>query len=293
MIQSMTGFGRSEKETKQYKITVEMKSVNHRYCDFSMKLPKKISFLESNIRMLLKQSISRGKLDLFITYEDYKENTKCVTYKGDIASQYLEHFRKMSDELGIENDITVSKLAHFPEVFALEEQIVDEEEIWTALETVLLEGIEQLIKARKKEGEALKLDLLGKLKDMELELGEIEKQAPQLLEQYKKKLEEKVKELLGQKDIDDNRIAMEVVLYADKTCIDEEIVRLKSHIATMRETLLSEESSIGRKLDFIAQEMNREANTILSKASDVTISNRGITLKTEIEKIREQIQNIE
>lgn len=293
MIQSMTGFGRSEKETEQYKITVEMKSVNHRYCDFGIKLPKKISFLESNIRMLLKQSISRGKLDLFITYEDYKENTKCVTYKSDIASQYLEHFKKMANELGIENDITVSKLAHFPEVFALEEQIVDEEEIWTALESVLLKGIEQLIKARKKEGEALKSDLINKLQDMEFELDEIEKQAPLLLEQYKRKLEEKVKELMGQKDIDDNRIAMEIVLYADKTCIDEEIVRLKSHISTMKDTLSSEENSIGRKLDFIAQEMNREANTILSKASDVTISNRGITLKTEIEKIREQIQNIE
>lgn len=293
MIQSMTGFGRSEKETKEYKITVEMKSVNHRYCDFGIKLPKKISFLESNIRMLLKQSISRGKLDLFITYEDYKENTKCVMYKSDIASQYLEHFKKMADEFDIENDITVSKLAHFPDVFALEEQIVDEEEIWTALESVLLEGVEQLIKARQKEGEALKTDLLNKLQDMELELEEIEKQAPLLLEQYKKKLEEKVKELMGQKDIDDNRIAMEVILYADKTCIDEEVVRLKSHIATMKETLSSEENSIGRKLDFIAQEMNREANTILSKANDVTISNRGITLKTEIEKIREQIQNIE
>lgn len=292
MIKSMTGFGRSEIANEERKITVEMKSVNHRYCDISIKMPKKLSFFEAAIRNLLKQSIGRGKIDVYITYEDYTENNVCVKYNGELAREYYHYLEKMSQDFGIENDIRVSTLSRFPEVFSLEEQTIDENELWGFIEEAIHVALKQFIETRINEGENLKKDIVAKLDGMLKFVDYIEERSPEVVTEYRNKLTAKVNELLGDTKIDESILATEVTIYADKICVDEETVRLKSHIKNMKETL-DESENVGRKLDFIAQEMNREANTILSKSNDLAITNVAINLKTDIEKVREQIQNIE
>ncbi|MBO5239524.1 MAG: YicC family protein [Lachnospiraceae bacterium] len=292
MIRSMTGFGRSETITTEYKLIVEMKAVNHRYSEFGIKMPKKLNLFEANIRALLKEYINRGKVDVFITYEDYRESNACIKYNKEIAKEYLDYLKQMETEFQIPNDITVTKLAGFSDVFSKEEQSIDEEQLWSILETGIRQAAEQFVATREREGENLKNDLIGKLDGMLSMVDYIEQEAPQLIQDYRNKLEAKVQELLEGTNIDESRIATEVVIYADKICVDEETVRLRSHINSTKD-ILTEGGSIGRKLDFIAQEMNREANTILSKANSLDISNTAIDLKTEIEKVREQIQNIE
>lgn len=292
MIRSMTGFGRCEIQSGEKKFTVEMKGVNHRYLDVNIRMPKKLYFFETAIRTYLKKYIQRGKVDIFVSYEDLSEGQMSLKYNEALASEYLEYFHQMEEKFGLENDVRISALSRFPEVFTMEEQDVDEEEMWNGLREALDGACVQFVAARETEGEKLREDLIGKLNDMKEVVEKIEERSPQILSEYREKLEEKVKELLEDTQIDDGRIAAEVVLFADKICTDEEIVRLKSHIDHMKATLQAGEG-IGRKLDFIAQEMNREANTILSKANDLTVSNYGIDLKTEIEKVREQIQNIE
>lgn len=292
MIRSMTGFGRCEIQSGEKKFTVEMKGVNHRYLDVNIRMPKKLYFFETAIRSYLKKYIQRGKVDIFVTYEDLSEGQMSLKYNEALASEYLDYFRQMEEKFGLENDVRISALSRYPEVFTMEEQDVDEEEMWNGLREALDGACVQFVSARETEGEKLREDLIGKLDDMKAVVEKIEERSPQILSEYREKLEEKVKELLADTQIDESRIVAEVVLFADKICTDEEIVRLKSHIDHMKSTLQAGES-IGRKLDFIAQEMNREANTILSKANDLTVSNYGIDLKTEIEKVREQIQNIE
>ncbi len=293
MIKSMTGFGRCEIMEGERKFTVEIKGVNHRYLDTNIRMPKKLNFFETAIRSLLKQSIQRGKVDIFITYEDLSESQVALKYNETLAKEYLSYFRKMADTFSLENDIRVSSLSRYPEILTMEEQAPDEEKLWIGLKSALDGAIEQFVETRGLEGENLRRDLTGKLDGMLKMVECIEERAPQIIAEYRKKIEKKVKELLEDTQIEDSRIAAEVVIFADKICTDEEVVRLKSHVEHMKETLLSDENGIGRKLDFIAQEMNREANTILSKANDLEISNLGIELKTDIEKIREQIQNIE
>ncbi len=293
MIKSMTGFGRCEVQEESRKFTVEMKSVNHRYLDANIRMPKKLNFFETAIRSLLKQSVQRGKVDIFITYEDLSEQQVSLKYNEVLAAEYLSYFEKMQEKFSLENDIRVSTLSRYPEVLTMEEQAVDEEELWKGLKKALDGAIRQFVETRTSEGEHLREDLIEKLDNMLKLVGCIEERSPQIIAEYRDKLETKVKELLADTQIEDSRIAAEVVIFADKICTDEEVVRLKSHIVHMKETLVSDDSGIGRKLDFIAQEMNREANTILSKANDLEISNIGIELKTEIEKVREQIQNIE
>lgn len=292
MIKSMTGFGRAERLDEEKKITVEMKSVNHRYLDINMRMPKKLSIFEASIRSLLKESIQRGKVDLFITYEDYTKAGVFIKYNKEIARQYLEYLEEMGDEFGLDQDISVGMLSRYPEVFTMEEQAVDESRLWDLLSQVIREAAAQFVEAREREGEHLRRDILEKLDGMEKKVDLVEARSPQILKEYREKLETKVKELLSDTQIEESRIAAEVILFADKICTDEETVRLRSHIRQMAK-VLSESEGIGRKLDFIAQEMNREANTILSKANDLETSNLAIDLKTEIEKVREQIQNIE
>lgn len=292
MIKSMTGFGRCEFTDEKRKFTVELKSVNHRYLDVNIKMPKKLNFFESSIRALLKEYIERGKVDVYITYEDYTEDNYALKYNASLAAQYLNYLNSMAEEFGLENDIRVSNLSRYPDVLVMEEQDVDEKELWDGLEHALRGACEHFVASRIKEGENLKGNLIDKLDDMISYVDFIEKRSPQIMEEYRRRLEDKIKEILGDRQMDDGRIATEVTIYADKICVDEEIVRLRSHINTTKDTLL-EGGSIGRKLDFIAQEMNREANTILSKANNVEISDTGINLKTSIEKVREQIQNIE
>ena len=292
MIKSMTGFGRCEFTDEKRKFTVELKSVNHRYLDVNIKMPKKLNFFESSIRALLKEYIERGKVDVYITYEDYTEDNYALKYNAALAAQYLDYLNRMAEEFGLENDIRVSNLSRYPDVLVMEEQDVDEQELWDGLERALRGACEQFVASRIKEGENLKVDLIDKLDHMISYIDFIEKRSPLIMEEYRKRLEDKIKEILGDRQMDDGRIATEVTIYADKVCVDEETVRLRSHINTTKDTLL-EGGSIGRKLDFIAQEMNREANTILSKANNIQISDTGINLKTSIEKVREQIQNIE
>lgn len=292
MIKSMTGFGRCEFTDEKRKFTVELKSVNHRYLDVNIKMPKKLNFFESSIRALLKEYIERGKVDVYITYEDYTEDNYALKYNSALAAQYLDYLNRMAEEFGLENDIRVSNLSRYPDVLVMEEQDVDEKELWDGLERALRGACEQFVASRIKEGENLKVDLIDKLDHMISYVDFIEKRSPQIMEEYHRRLEDKIKEILGDRQMDDGRIATEVTIYADKVCVDEETVRLRSHINTTKDTLL-EGGSIGRKLDFIAQEMNREANTILSKANNIQISDTGINLKTSIEKVREQIQNIE
>lgn len=291
MIKSMTGFGRYEYQTGSKKFTVELKGVNHRYLDVNIRMPKKFNFFETAIRALLKQYALRGKVDIFITYEDNSESQAALKYNETLAAEYMRYFKQMEESFGIDNDIRVSTLAHCPEVLTMEEKPDDEDALWSGLQTALKGAFAQFVETRTTEGENLKKDILNKLSGMETLVGHVEERSPQIVEEYRKKLKDKIHELLDV-PVDENRMAAEVILYADKICTDEETVRLKSHISHMRDTL-EETEGIGRKLDFIAQEMNREANTILSKANDLEVSNYAIGLKTEIEKIREQIQNIE
>lgn len=292
MIKSMTGFGRAEAVTEERKVIVEMKAVNHRYCDINIRMPKKLGFFEASIRNVMKKYISRGKVDVFITYEDYTESNVCVRYNKEIAGEYFSHICSMSEEFGLEKGLTAAGLSRYPEVFTLEEQAMDEEELWKFLESAVVEACEKFVSTRQQEGENLKADIISKLDHMVEMVGKVEMRYPDMVADYRKKLTDKVQELLENAAIDESRIATEVTIYADKICVDEETVRLRSHIDHTKQTLM-EGGSIGRKLDFIAQEMNREANTILSKANDLEISNVAIDLKTEIERVREQIQNIE
>ena len=292
MIKSMTGFGRCEVLKDSRKFTVELKSVNHRYLDVNIRMPKKLNFFETSIRTLLKSYADRGKVDIFITYEDLSQSQVSVKYNAALAAEYLKYLNQMAEEFSLDNDVRVSTLSRYPEVFTMEECSEDEDELWNGLKEALEGAFSQFVEMRTKEGERLKEDILLKLDLLSEQIRFIEERSPQIIAEYRTKLEEKMRELLEDTQIDDNRIAAEVILFADKICTDEEVVRLKSHIQHLKETL-EESNGIGRKLDFIAQEMNREANTILSKANDLDISNRAISLKTEIEKIREQIQNIE
>ena len=293
MIRSMTGFGHGEvSNDKNQKVTVEMKSVNHRYCDISLKLPKKLAMFEANIRNIMKEYASRGKIDIYVSYEDLSETAVSLHYNQAMAEEYMQVFKKMQEDFNIETKITAEALAKYPEVVTIEEVQQDEEVWWELLEAALRQAAEKFVETRTIEGANLKRDLLGKLDQMAADVAFIEERSPQIIAEYRSKLEEKVKEFLEDSTIEENRIAAEVTLYADKIAVDEEIVRLQSQISSMTDVLESDES-IGRKLDFMAQEMNREANTILSKSSDVDLADHAIELKTNVEKVREQIQNIE
>ena len=292
MIKSMTGFGRCEVAENSRKFTVEMKSVNHRYLDVNIKMPKKLNFFESAIRGELKNFISRGKVDIFISYEDFSEDTSSVRYNKELAGEYLKYLRQMAEDFGLDDDIRVSTLSKYPEVFTMEEQGIDEDELWKELKKAVTGAAEMFVQTRITEGEHLRDDLIEKLDAMLTLVDFVAERSPQIVGEYRQKLEDKVRELLADNTVDEGRLLTEVTIFADKICVDEEVVRLRSHIETTKKTL-KEGGSIGRKLDFIAQEMNREANTILSKANDLEVSNCAIELKTEIEKVREQIQNIE
>ena len=292
LIKSMTGFGRSEMVTEQCKITVEIKAVNHRYCDLNIKMPKKLNILENAVRGAIKKAVHRGKLDVYIGYEDLSEHAACVQLNKELGREYYRALSELSEELGIDNDASAVRIARMPEVLMLSEAQLVPEEVEETLLLAVGQALSQFMESRVREGEQLKEDILRKLHGMTGNISAIEERYPQMVSDYRKKLTDKVKELLADSNVDESRIATEVVIYADKICVDEETVRLRSHITNMEEEL-TRGGNVGRKLDFIAQEMNREANTILSKANDITVSNMAIDLKTEIERIREQVQNIE
>ncbi len=292
MVKSMTGFGRCEIADENRRITVEIKSVNHRYLDLGIRMPKKLNQFENAIRNLLKEYVERGKTDVFISCEELTGQGCCLRYNEALAGQYLAHLRGMAQKFGVADDVTVSTLSRYPEIFVMDEERPDEQKLWESLAAAVHGAAKQLAEGRAAEGERLKEDLLGKLAEMDVCVDFIEERYPAVLAEYRSRLEEKMRELLADRQADEARIVTEAALFADKICVDEETVRLRSHIRGMRDAL-ERGGSVGRKLDFIAQEMNREANTILSKTSDIRISETGISLKTEIEKVREQIQNLE
>jgi len=288
----MTGFGRYELNADDKKVTVELKSVNHRYLDINVKMPKKLGQFESAIRAELKNYIERGKVDVYITWEDNSASEELVEYNHDIAAEYLKYMRKMAEEFGIDDDVRVSTLSRCPDVLTMKEADQDEEEVWNILKQAVDKASEIFVETRTVEGENLRKDLEDKLDSMLKNVDFITERSPEIIAEFKKSLEEKVKDLLGDASVNESRLLMEVTLYADKICVDEELVRLRSHIEATK-TTLDKGGAVGRKLDFIAQEMNREANTILSKTNDLAVSDRAIELKTDIEKVREQIQNLE
>ncbi|MFR3440363.1 MAG: YicC/YloC family endoribonuclease [Clostridium sp.] len=292
MIKSMTGFGRYETVTDEYRIAVEIKSVNHRYCDLNIKLPKKFNEIENTLRMMMKEIAERGKVDVYVSYEDYAGKGTHVHYHPQIAKEYVKVAAQVAEEFELHNSLSAERLLGFADVISLEGESNDLESVFPIVTQTLQKAGEQFIASREREGEQLYQDIKGKLAYLLTLVAQVEERSPQMLQEHRQKLLEKVQELLGDRKIDEGILATELIVYADKVCVDEETVRLRSHIDAMSETLDMQEA-IGRKLDFIAQEMNREANTILSKANDKELSGIAINLKTEIEKIREQIQNIE
>lgn len=291
-LKSMTGFGRAEVSNDQYRLSVEVKSVNSRFLDLSIKMPKKFNALEANIRNTVKEYISRGKVDLFITYESFSEKGKALRLDLPLAKEYLESMRTLVNALGVEDNVKVTNLASLPDVLVLSEESEDDEALWESLKPSLVGALERFSETRVMEGENLQKDLLGKLTEMEAIVNHIDERSPEITAAYEARLRAKVSELLEGTGIDEARIVQEVTIYSDKICTDEERVRLHSHIKNMR-TKLQNGGLVGRELDFVAQEMNREANTTLSKANDLIVSQDAIGLKTLIEKIREQIQNLE
>ncbi len=290
-LKSMTGFGRAEANEAEYRITAELKSVNSRFLDLNIKMPKKLNALEGQIRGLVKQYLARGKADLYITCEEFTDRGQSLRLNLGLAEEYYASLKKLSDALGVENRVTALQLAGLPEVLKLSEESEDDDALWERLQPVLEAALQQFVKNRELEGVNLRADLLQKLDSMEEIVGRIEARAPEITAAYEKRLRERVEEMLGAA-ADPQRIVQEVTIYADKVCTDEELVRLRSHISNMRKKL-QDGGAVGRELDFLAQEMNREANTTLSKANDLIVSGDAINLKTLIEKIREQVQNIE
>lgn len=291
-LKSMTGFGRAEVSNDQYRLSVEVKSVNSRFLDLSIKMPKKFNALEANIRNTVKEYISRGKVDLFITYESFSEKGKPLRLDLPLAKEYLESMRTLVNALGVEDNVKVTNLASLPDVLVLSEESEDDDALWESLKPSLTGALKRFSETRVMEGENLQQDLLGKLAEMEAIVNRIDERSPEITATYEARLRAKVSELLEGTGIDEARIVQEVTIYSDKICTDEERVRLHSHIKNMR-TKLQNGGLVGRELDFVAQEMNREANTTLSKANDLIVSEDAIGLKTLIEKIREQIQNLE
>lgn len=292
MINSMTGFGRWEVEEDNRRIAVEIKAVNHRYLDINVRMPKKLGLFENTVRTLMKEYMQRGKVDVFITYEDCNEAKMSLAYNEVLAAEYVKYITQMAETFHLPGDLSAIALSRCPEVLTMQEQDTDEQELLAVLEKALRKACEGFVETRADEGMRLKEDLMEKLENMLSYVDFIEERSPAMMQEYRQRLEEKVKEILQDAQMDESRIATEITIFADKVCVDEETVRLRSHIKAMQDAL-SEGGSVGRKLDFIAQEMNREANTILSKSGDLAISDTGISLKTDIEKIREQIQNIE
>lgn len=292
MAYSMTGFGRSNVLLDGREITLELKSVNHRFLDLSFRMPRHISFLEDEIRRRLTERLTRGHVDVFLTYRNTRSDARTVILDPALLCAYLDAAKKCSDEFGLRNDLTVTGALRLPDVLDVAEAEEDRDAVTSLMLEALDKAIDELIEMRRVEGERLCKDLLSRLDTVLSLRADIEKRAPLVVEDYRNKLNERIAAILSSAEIDTARLATEVALFADKANIDEELVRLQSHVAAAKE-LLCNGSAVGRKMDFIVQEMNREFNTIGSKANDKEITSLVIEGKAEIEKIREQVQNLE
>ncbi len=290
MIRSMTGYGRGKYRIDGREYTIEVKAVNNRYCDISVKLPRSISYLEEKIKQEVSNVVSRGKVDVFVTFYNNSTKAKKITFNNELASIYIDELRKMANENNINQEIQVTEISKFPDVLTIENE-EDEELIWNELQIPLKEALDGFIAMKQAEGEKLYEDILRRIEKINGIVEIISENSTRLIKEYIVKLEERIKELMDTENIDENRLAMETVIYADKSSVEEEITRLKSHISQFKKML--NENVSGKKIDFLIQEMNRETNTIGSKSASIDITNMVIDIKTEIEDIREQVQNIE
>ncbi len=292
MIKSMTGYGKSEQTIDSLNVTVEIKSVNHRYFEFSARVPREYGFLEEKLKKYCNSLITRGKVECYVSVEDLEEREMEVNVNETLAAGYVKALKELSERFGLKDDISAITLSRYPDVITLHKASEDEERIWNAVKTVAETAVSKFIEMRETEGSKLRWDILSRA-DYIIECVEfIEGRSPETVREYNEKLKQRMKELLGDAAVDEQRLLNEAAIYADKIAVDEETVRLRSHISQLREFMNSSEA-IGRKLDFLVQEINREANTIGSKAQDVDIAKKVIAIKAEVEKIREQVQNIE
>lgn len=292
MLRSMTGYGRSQKIINGRDISVEIRSVNHRYYEYSSRIPRTYSYIDEKLKALLKSSVSRGKVEVSVTINNIEGKDSQIAVNKGIAEGYVTALRSISDELNLDDDLTLSKLIRIPDIFNIQKTPDDEEQIWADVSEVTAEALERFVAMRETEGERLKNDILEKADFIIERVGMVEEQSPLTVEAYRNKLYKKLSEILADKNIDEQRIITEAAIFSEKIAVDEETVRLRSHVAQLRDILESDES-VGRKLDFIVQEINREVNTIGSKAQDLNITRIVVDMKSEIEKIREQIQNVE
>lgn len=292
VLKSMTGYGRNEAIQGGKKIMCEIKSVNHRYSDYSVKVPKYYGFLEDKVREFASKHISRGKVDIYVGIESYAEADKEIVVNTELAKSYIDALYKLRDEFNLRDDISVNSVARYPDIFVQERKEEDEEEIWENVKTVLEPAIASFTAMREREGERIQKDLEQRVEYMKTLADKIDRRSPQTVSEYKERLYSKIKAVLEDREIDDARILTEVAIFADKVAVNEEMVRLSSHFDEFYGICASGEPA-GRKLDFLIQEINREINTTGSKASDIEIAKIVVDLKAETEKLREQIQNIE
>lgn len=292
VIKSMTGYGRSQMILNGRDILVEIRSVNHRYYEYNSRIPRSYNYIDEKLKVLLKSKISRGKVDVSVSISNIEGRDTEVAINKGVAEGYINALRGVADELCVADDLTLSNLIRLPDVFIVQKAVDDEDEVWGDVAKVADEALERFVSMRETEGEKMRSDVLAKA-DYILEIvSKVEELSPQTVENYRERLYKKLSEILENKDIDQQRIVTEAAIFSEKIAVDEETVRLRSHISQLRELVNSDES-IGRKLDFIVQEMNREVNTIGSKAQDLNITRLVVDMKAELEKIREQIQNIE
>ncbi len=291
MIRSMTGYGRAQQKIGPRDITVEIKSVNHRYFEFSSKTPRNCGYLEERLKTYLQEQVARGKVEANVFMQVTEGDATEVELNRDLAAAYVNALRSVT-ELDLRDDLTLSSLARFPDIFTVRRQQENEDEVWQAVKTVADEALGKFVSMREAEGQRLTEDILSRLAEVEKLVGLVEERSPQTVEAYRERLAAKIQEVLADRQIDETRIITEAAIFADRVAVDEETVRLHSHIAQFKE-ILESGGCVGRKLDFLVQELNREANTIGSKAQDAQMARIVVALKSNIEKIREQIQNLE
>ncbi len=291
MIRSMTGYGRAQQKIGPRDITVEIKSVNHRYFEFSSKTPRNCGYLEERLKTYLQEQVARGKVEANVFMQVTEGDATEVELNRDLAAAYVNALRSVT-ELDLRDDLTLSSLARFPDIFTVRRQQENEDEVWQAVKTVADEALGKFVSMREAEGQRLTEDILSRLAEVEKLVGLAEERSPQTVEAYRERLAAKIQEVLADRQIDETRIITEAAIFADRVAVDEETVRLHSHIAQFKE-ILESGGCVGRKLDFLVQELNREANTIGSKAQDAQMARIVVALKSNIEKIREQIQNLE
>ncbi len=292
MVRSMTGYGRAQQTIDGMDITFEMKSVNHRYFEYSSRLPRAYGFLDDKIKQHLRAMISRGKVDVYLYIETTDAPGSTVTVNHSLAKAYLDAYTELAQTYGLRDDISVATLARNPDVLVVHKSAEDEDAIWQAVKTVIDEAVERFVTMRETEGVRMREDLLSRRQTILDIVAKIEERSPQTVKEHNEKLLQRMQELLGSASVDEQRLLTEAALFADKIAVAEETVRLRSHMDQL-EHMLAGDEAVGRKLDFLVQEINRETNTIGSKASDVTIARLVVDMKAEIEKIREQLQNIE